>query len=60
METVRTIECVCGEWEELPVDSPRHHVDCFEHVKNIGNEALYKCPCGKKVKSKVVNHELPT
>ncbi len=54
MSSVRVIECSCGEWEELPADSPRHHVAYFKHLRNVKKEAIYTCTCGKNVKSKTI------
>lgn len=40
---VRTINCDCGNWEEMPVDQQRHHSQSFNHIRSYQREALYRC-----------------
>ena len=47
----RLIECRCGNWEIMCADEQRHHSQTFIHVRNVGDEAMYKCTCGGVVKS---------
>jgi len=41
------IECNCGNWEELPDDEQRWHVELFQFLHIEGDMAHYKCKqCG--------------
>jgi hypothetical protein len=54
MNELRTIDCTCGNWEQLPADQQRWHVQSFEWLKNDGDEAYYRClSCRKQVRSKI-------
>ena len=58
IELTRVIECACGEWEQLPDDEQRHHVQAFDWLYNSGDEGVYKCTeCGKQVTSYSVEND---
>ncbi len=58
VEEVNVVTCPkCGAVEELSVDEQRHHMQNFEWQRNFNDgTALYRCVCGKSVRSKIENN----
>ena len=53
-KVIREIVCKCGEWEEMPVDTPRNKSQNFHMVSTVRNgEAIYECDCGKLITNKL-------
>lgn len=59
MNQVRQIDCICGNWEEMPADKARYDTDAFTHKRDLANgEAYYYCDeCGAEVISDTVEQE---
>jgi DNA-directed RNA polymerase subunit RPC12/RpoP len=57
---VRVIECQrCGNWEEMPVDQPRHKTQGFYLLRYTEDEARYLClDCNDEVDSTTIECEV--
>ena len=57
-DMTRTIDCKCGNWEEMPADMPRNKAQYFQiKAHDDDNGAVYECCCGENVVSKIIERE---